>query len=365
MDCPHIPMISYEEFSDHMHSGLSQLHIPLDCSFEITYRCNLRCGHCYCTFDHTKKELEFDQICRIIDELADAGCLWLLLTGGEPLTRPDFLDIYTYAKRKGMVVSLFTNGTLLTPEIADHLAEYRPFSVEITLYGATEDTYEKVTGVRGSFKNCMRGIDLLVERKIPLKLKTTVTTANRHELWQIKKYAKGLGLEFRFDAILNPGYDGSKGPVGLRIPPRHVADLDTQDEDLLRDWKKFCSKYWNLFYPDEIFTCPAGANSCHIDPYGRLQICLMVKKLSYDLLGGTFKQGWSEFIPGLRALKYQHESKCKGCKAIPICDRCAAWSLLENNDLESPVDYLCEIAHARAQAFGMMKKTKEGGGFYA
>src|ERR1035437_1714272 len=95
-------------------------------------------------------ELTYEEHCRILDEVAEAGCLWLLFTGGEIFARKDFLEIYTYAKKQGFLITLFTNGNLITPQIADYLVEWRPFSIEITLYGATRETYEALTGVRGS-----------------------------------------------------------------------------------------------------------------------------------------------------------------------------------------------------------------------
>jgi MoaA/NifB/PqqE/SkfB family radical SAM enzyme len=123
---------------------------------ELTFRCNLQCAHCYCNLplndqDAINKELSTEKVCDILDQIADAGCLWLLLTGGEPLVRRDFLEIYTYAKKKGFMISLFTNGTLLTEKMADYLAEYPPFILEITLYGVTKETYESITGLIKTF----------------------------------------------------------------------------------------------------------------------------------------------------------------------------------------------------------------------
>jgi radical SAM protein with 4Fe4S-binding SPASM domain len=362
MECPNIPLVSYKEFTDHMHGDLAHLHIPLDCSFEITYSCNLKCAHCYCAPDRTKNELGIREIRNIFDEIADAGCLWILITGGEPLVRPDFLEIYDYAKHNGLIITLFTNGTLLTPPIADHFAEYRPFSIEITLYGITEETYEKVTGVTGSFKRCMYGIELLRERKLPLKLKTTVTTANEHEVAAIRKFADKLGVEHRFDAVLSPRYDGTRAPTNIRIQPRRFVEMEIEYKELAEDWERFCKDFWNMPSSDGIFTCYAGKNACHIDPYGNMQVCIMVKEPSYDLRRGTFSRGWSEFIPRILSLKSAGDSKCKSCEVFPICDRCAGWSLLEKGDMESPIEYLCEIAHLRADAFKNAGRTKERGG---
>jgi MoaA/NifB/PqqE/SkfB family radical SAM enzyme len=102
-----------------------------------------------------RTELSYEEHCRILDEIADAGCLWLLYSGGEIFARGDFLEIYTYAKKKGLLITLFTNGTMITPKIADYLLEWRPFSIEVTLYGHTKGTYERLTGIPGSYEKCM------------------------------------------------------------------------------------------------------------------------------------------------------------------------------------------------------------------
>ncbi len=103
-----------------------------------------------------------------------------------------------------MILTIFTNGTLITPQIADYLAEWRPFKMEITLYGATQETYERVTGIPGSYERCRRGIDLLLERKIPLSLKTPVMTLNQHELEQMKALSVQPGGRFPFRPDLEP-----------------------------------------------------------------------------------------------------------------------------------------------------------------
>ena len=127
MNCPNIPELRYSSFSRQFHFKKESEKLPLDCSIEVTDHCNLNCKHCYIKDNSKKGELSFDECCKIIDEIADAGCLWLTFTGGEPFTRKDFLDIYIYAKRRGMLIVIFTNGTLITPEIADKLKEFKPF----------------------------------------------------------------------------------------------------------------------------------------------------------------------------------------------------------------------------------------------
>lgn len=356
MDCSHIPKVSYGEWSKRIHEKVVAKRIPINGSMELTFRCNLRCAHCYCNLplndeEAIERELKTQEIFDILDQLAKAGCLWLLITGGELLVRQDFLDIYTYAKGKGFIITLFSNGTLLTPEVADYLAEWPPFSVEITLYGITKETYETVTRIPGSFERCIKGINLLLERQISLKLKSTVMTSNRHELWQIKNYAEELGVEFRFDPILNPRLDGSKRPCTLRLSPEEVLDLDLADEKRTEEWQKFCEEHWGPARSGRLYICGAGISSFHVDPYGEMTPCVMSRFQSYNLRHGSFNEGWRHCIPQFLTLKPKSNYPCDKCDLISLCDQCPGWAWIENGDPEMPVKYLCTIAHLRAQTF--------------
>lgn len=359
MDCPYIPLISYSEFSEQVHTKVMKERIPINGSIELIFSCNLNCAHCYCNHSLIEKEMSFKEICRVLDEIADAGCLWLLITGGEPLLRDDFLDIYTYAKKKGLIIALFTNGTLLTPGICDYLRKYPPFSIEITLYGITKKTYETITGVPGSFEQCINGIHLLLERNLPLKLKTMITELNKHEIWNMKKYAQGLGIEFRFDPLLNPSLDGSKKPCRLRISPQEVLEFDLADEKRTKGWKEFCEKFPQPLVTDLLYVCSAGRSSFHVDPYGNLSICIISRSASYNLKAGTFREGWYEFFPKVLSRKQTGRFECKECDLRDLCNRCPGWSELETGNSEMPVEYLCRIAHLRAKAFGFGRYKTE------
>ncbi len=216
---------AYSELTGFVHQKFQGKRAPLEVSIEVTRRCPLECLHCYNNLplsDHAarSRELSFEEHCRLLDELVDAGCLWLLYTGGEIFARRDFLEIYTEAKKRGFLITLFTNGTMINERIADYLAEYRPFAIEITLYGATRETYEALTQVPGSYDRCMRGIRLLLERNLPLKLKTVPTTVNRHEIFEMKRLAEEeFGVEFKFDSAINPRIDCSQSPLAVRLTP--------------------------------------------------------------------------------------------------------------------------------------------------
>ena len=358
MDCPHIPELGYGEFSRRLHEKVTGGRVPIGGSVELTFRCNLRCRHCYLGRFRDgipgRHELSREEWHALFDQIADEGCLWLLLTGGEPLTRPDFLDLYMYAKRKGLLLTLFTNGTLLTPRLADSLAEWRPFAVEITLYGRTQATYERVTGVPGSHARCMRGIGLLVERGIPLRLKAMLLTLNQHELWDMQAYAEGLGVQFRFDPLLNAGLGGDAAPTRLRLSPPEAVQFDLADARRMESWREFCERFVGLPARSEyLYACGAGQNSFHVDAYGRLSICIMSRQPDYDLRGVTFRRGWYEFIGNVRQQKRTADSRCAHCRLLPLCGQCPGWAQLEHGDQEKLVEYLCQVAHLRAEALGL------------
>lgn len=358
--------LRYSDFSFGLHQKVNGRRASISGAIELTKRCPLKCVHCYNNLplgdqEALLNELTYDEHCRILDEITEAGCLWLLYTGGEIFARKDFLDIYTYAKKKGLLITLFTNGILITPEIADYLAEWRPFSIEITFYGRTKETYEKVTGVKGSYERCMRGIHLLMERGLPLNLKTMAITINKHELWEMKRFAEEeLGLGFRFDAMINPRIDHSQSPLAVRLSPQDVVALDLQDPKRMTEWGSFCERFHGpVHFPEygvELYQCGGGINSFAIDPYGMLRICVLSNGAAYDLRRGSFREGWEGFIFNLRQKKITRHTKCVNCDMKAMCGMCPANGELENSDAEEPVDFLCQVAHLRAKAIGITIK---------
>jgi radical SAM protein with 4Fe4S-binding SPASM domain len=364
MPYPEIPTFDSTQYFDLFNRKINTQRIPVEGSMELTFRCNLRCVHCYCNLpphdeDAIQQELRTDEVLNILDQVAEAGCLWLLFTGGEPLLRKDFNEIYTYAKKKGFIITLFTNGTRVTPEIADFLKAWPPHSVEITLYGATQETYEEITRVPRSYKRCLRGIDLLLEKGIPLSLKTMAMTLNEGELAHMKAFAEERGLKFRFDPMLNPRLDGTKGPCEFRLPPEKVIQLDLEYEERSNEWREFCKKFIAPFSSEYLFNCGAGISTYHIDPYGKMSACQMARFRSHDLRKAAFTEVWEDHTPTTLKLKPQGDYPCGRCELISLCGQCPGWAWLEKNDLEKPVEYLCRIAHLRADAFQGKTITRE------
>jgi radical SAM protein with 4Fe4S-binding SPASM domain len=366
MECPHIPELSYGELGEQILAKIGDRRVPVSGCIELTERCNLRCVHCYINQPAANKgrrssELTYGQWCDILDQLAEEGCLWLLITGGEALLRADFLDIYAYAKRKGFLITLFTNGTLLTPEIVDYLCHWPPVLVDVTLYGITQETYERVTGVAGSYRRCMRGIELLRQRGLPLGLKSVVMTINRHEYVDLREWARGQSCtEFRHDAVIRPRPDSAKDPRGLRLDPSEVVELDLIERDAWDEWLSSHQHVFAILDSGHLYNCGAGVRSFNVDPYGRLSLCNQARSPSYSLLEGSFAEGWHDFLSRVRNQKATRDFECRHCRLAPLCGRCPTFARLENGHPETPVEYICKIAHLRAEAFGLSELLTVG-----
>jgi len=355
-------LTGYAEFSRTIHQHYSGHRVALEASIEVTRRCPLECLHCYNNLPMGDREARNNELTtgehfRLLDQIAELGCFWLLYTGGEIFARKDFLEIYTYAKKKGFLITLFTNGILINEPIADYLADWPPFAIEITLYGRTKQTYEALTGIPGSYERCLRGIQLLRDRGLPLKLKTVPTTINKHEVVAMKQFAEEeLHLEFKFDSMLNPRIDCSQSPLAVRLSPEEVVALDLHSPRMAAEYKQLAQREAGCHStPDggaTVYTCGGGMKSFAIDPYGRMSVCVLSHREMYDTRSGSVREGWEQFLSEVRNRERKTPSKCTQCHIASLCSSCPATAELETGDPESAVEFLCEVAHLRALAVG-------------
>lgn len=334
--------------------------LPVEGVLEPTFRCNLRCVHCYVNqpagaADEQAREVPTARLLSVIDEIADAGCLNLLMTGGEVLLRSDFEALYLHALARGLLVTVFTNGTLVTDRVADLFDRHRPLLVEVSLYGMTRETYERVTAVPGSFDRCLAGIRRLVDRGVPLKLKTMALAWNAHEVGAMQAFADELGVAFRYDGLLNARVDcGASRHGDVQMPPRELLALELEDpvqraklESSAEDVRALSGR--DLAF-EQVYTCGAGQVSFTIDPYGRMQMCQLSRKAAFDLAHESFATIWGERFGALRARSWQTASACRTCNLQPLCGSCPGAAELESGDIEAQVPHFCEIAHLRAHA---------------
>lgn len=340
----------YGSFSERFHHLAQSQRIPVNGTFEVTMRCNMRCKHCYIPMGERARnnapELTLREYDRIFGEIADEGCLWILLTGGEPFLRPDFLSIYDNAKRHGFLPTIFTNGTLLNKRIIDHLDEFRPFNIEISLYGATQETYENLTGIPGSFAKCIQAIELILERGLPLKLKSVLLTLNQDELQKMKLLSESYGKEFYFDPVINPGLKGDLSPTQYRLRPEEIVDIQAQDSRIKKAWSEIIRlSNTSVNHDKHMYLCGAGRTGFHLDAHGKLSICMSSREPGFDLRKGTFHEAWHEFIPKIINQQFDRPFECQGCELRTLCMQCPALAVNENGDAAKPVRFLCELAH--------------------
>jgi radical SAM protein with 4Fe4S-binding SPASM domain len=364
---PYLSSIPLPEFS--IWEKIKNKRSLLSFDLEITARCNNNCRHCYINLPANQKntkqrELSCEEIKEIAAEAVSMGALWCLITGGEPLLRPDFEKIYLTLKRLGLLVSVFTNATLITKEHIELFRRYPPRDIEVTIYGVTEMTYERVTRKPGSFDAFMRGLDRLLKSGTKVRLKAMALRSNLDKLPQIARFCRQHTKDyFRFDPFLHLRYDRNpeknKQIIKERLSPAEITALERSDPERFDSLKKGCDK---LILPEfshincnHLFYCGAGNGGFALSYDGRFRLCssLWHPDSVYDLKKGSLTDAWRNFIPRVREMRSDRKEfieKCRGCPLVNLCMWCPAHAYLETGEMDAPVEYFCEVAHARANA---------------
>jgi radical SAM protein with 4Fe4S-binding SPASM domain len=306
-----------------------------------------------------QNELSTEKIKRILDEITEAGCLNLLITGGEPLIRKDFTEIYRHTKSKGLLITIFSNGTLITDKILDLFDDLPPKTIEISIYGATAKTYERITGIKGSYERCISGIEKLLEHGLNLRLKTILMTINSHELAMMDQMAKDYRVPFRFDAALFPRFNGDSFPLGLRVSPDEVVDKEFSQKTRRDEWQKFYERYKDLPISDAKYQCGAGLTYFHIDACGNLQPCLMSIEHQVSLKGISFSDGWNGETPEVRNEKLVPGHMCIDCSKRVLCGYCPPLFQLETNSDQEISDYMCSMGQLRYERLQSMSGRRK------
>jgi radical SAM protein with 4Fe4S-binding SPASM domain len=349
--------------------------IPFSFSLEVTARCNNNCRHCYLNLPAgdrkaAGKELTCDEISAIADQAVNLGSLWCLITGGEPLLRDDFFDIYKTLKSKGLLVSVFTNACLMTDDHINLFRQYPPRDIEVTVYGVTKETYENVSRRPGSYAAFRRGLDLLIEGGIKVSLKAMALQSTMHELPEIARFCRKYTSDFRFDPLLHLRFDRDKQRnaeiMAERLSPTEIVALEQADSDRAEALVKGCGDLINPEYEhiisDNLFYCGAGNASFDVtyDGYFRLCSSLSHPDCIYDLRKGTLAEAWNIFTPSIRAMRSADREfleKCRKCPIINLCLWCPAHAYLESGRMDTWCSYFCEVAHARANAIEKRVRT--------
>jgi radical SAM protein with 4Fe4S-binding SPASM domain len=343
--------------------------VPLSFDLEITARCNNACRHCYINLpagdlEARRKELSLAEINDIADQAVGLGALWCLISGGEPLLRDDFADIYISLKQKGLLVSVFTNACLVTEEHVALFTKYPPRDLEVTVYGITPDTYERVTQRPGSYIAFRRGLDLLLKNELKVRLKAMALRSNVSELPAIAAFCRENTIDyFRFDPQLHLRYDHNQKRneeiKAERLSPGEIVKIEQGDDERARALEKDCDRLIFSEYEghlcDHLFHCGAGNQNFAVSYDGIFRLCadLWHPDCIYDLRQGKLSQAWDELVPRVRDLRSTNPTfleQCRRCPIINLCLWCPAHAHLECAQMDGWSEYFCQVAHARAEA---------------
>jgi len=343
--------------------------------FDLTARCNQDCRHCYINLPASdaaarEKELTLAEIDRSVTEAVSLGAFGCLISGGEPLLREDFAEVYLLLKRKGLILSVFTNATLIRESHIRLFKAYPPRDIEVTVYGVTKETYENVTRTRGSFKAFMKGLDLLQTSGLKVQLKAMALRSNVHEFAKITEFCQARTTDhFRFDPFLHLRYDGDKARNeeirSERLSPEEIVALERASEGRFRELKKKCGVHVDAGTGAggsvNLFRCGAGLESFSLSSEGLFRLCstLWHPDCVYDLRKGRLLDAWMGLVPEVRrrtSRKKEFLRACPSCPVIKLCPWCPAHAHLESGELDDPVSFFCEIAHARGEALGLDKR---------
>jgi len=342
----------------HKETRLSFPQLPLEGEIDLTYRCNNRCRHCWLWEPQgsslEKNELAFDEIRSIADQARAMGCQRWSISGGEPMLRPDFPEIFDYLTHKSVGYSLNTNGTLITPKIAQQL---RLKGVKmVALYGATAKVYDHITRHPGGFEMAMRGFRYLKEAGTGFTVQLIPMRDNWHQWDEMLALAKKLSPHWRVGApwlwlSQDHSPERNREIAAQRLPSDVVVALDKPDLSYQEWMHQLKPDQEHNFSRDErlFAACIKSRRNFHIDPYGGMSWCGLIKdpSLRYNLRKGTFMEAWEDFIPACAEVVHggpEWVENCGTCELRTDCKICPVYAFLETGLYSARIPYLCEVA---------------------
>lgn len=319
---------------------LQREHVPYTVTWEITHTCNLHCVMCY-NVSRNQPELSTAECLDLLEQMAQAGTLRLTLTGGEILTRRDFFTIAEHARKLGFALYLKTNATLLTAQTADRLAALDPVQVDISLLGASNETFDAVAGSRQTLTRVLRGVQLLQARGLRIKLNTLLLDLNLAERQQMLELATELGV--RYEQVIKISQNDDGTPLAME----HQLTRNQMTQVLLADGGNFVPQP----PAPSSRTCKVGLAACVISPYGEVFPCIELRIAAGSVREQSFADIWRN-APIFRNLRQRHTyanlPECQVCPINAYCEgRCAGLAWKESGDLFAGNTLACTQAQAR------------------
>ena len=337
---------NFNMFQEAMLWHARENHIPYKATFELTPQCSMKCSMCYMRLDPPQmkkqgRELTTAEWIRLGEMAVEAGTVDMLLTGGEPMLRPDFAEIYTAFTEMGFLLRVFTNGTLITPSIMKLLRERPPQGMEITLYGASRETYQKIGGWAEGYDRAFAAVEELRTFLPSLKLKATLVRDNAKDFKALHAFAAERALKIEPNAMPMPAVRGACSTAladRLSIDELFALHEENDMQVLLGKYEAPAEeKRTSLF-------CDAGLNTYCVLWNGDMVACMIddapERPIGRPLEEG-FMQAW-DTLKGFRCNKPLPEP-CKTCKAFAECGCCAVRHRLESGAYDKPATYVCDF----------------------
>lgn len=350
---------------------------------ELTERCNNRCIHCYINQPENdqlaqKAEISSEAIKTVLAQAAGMKCRQVKFTGGEPLLRKDFEEIYLFARELGMNVKILTNARLVSNQLVDCFKKaLQNDPIEISVYGTTAQSYNRAVASHNAFDSFITGINLLRENEIPFILKNCLLFQNDEGTIAYENFCRSFGVNpqkgnYASNLVLRGRLDDeakNKQIINLRWSPELVLSQSIYDkEEYIRDQKEFLSSRLKLF-GSKLFFCGAGKGA-YIDAYGNAQMCVYLRhpKTVYPLINkeegqfcvshmGQLNDAISNFFPTIRDWRSRNPeylNRCGVCFIRGFCEQCPGKSWMEHGVLDKPVEYICQVTHMQAVFFGLL-----------
>ena len=342
---------------------------PISGTFELTPRCNFDCKMCYVHLSKGQqlslgKELSADQWLAIGEDAVKNGMLILLLTGGEPLLRPDFREIFLGLKKMGVMISINTNGSLIDDDYISFFRENPPYKLNISLYGASQETYERLCGNASGFDKTVHALKKLKENDIMTKINLSLTQYNCDDVEGIFAIGDEIGMHVQAASYMFPPLRRSHDLIGYgdRFSPREAAEmkiklniLRSSEEKFMERCKSICDGVRVIdeddecldvptleeVTPSEHIRCRAGGCTFWLTWDGRMLPCGMMERPAASVLELGFAEAWKRTNEETK--KIFMPPKCTSCDKRFACDVCSASVYCETGDFcgEAP-KYICE-----------------------
>ncbi|MGP1436145.1 MAG: radical SAM protein [Phocaeicola sp.] len=340
-----------------------QDRIPITANFELTPTCTLNCDMC---FIHTTKSIvkklgglrSVDEWLDLAEQLKEMGTLFILLTGGEPMLYPGFKELYIALRKMGFILTLNSNGTLIDEETIKIFAELQPRRMNITLYGTSSETYERLCHNVDGYQKTMKGLRLLKQYHIDTKINVSVVEKNKGDYKSILATAKELGMPVVVNSYMSPctrkECRGLRDIRYERMCPKEAAAADIEyykykyGEEFSEFVKGTLYRIDNGPYQREGqgLDCRAGKSSCWINWRHIMTPCVAMESPAADIKGSTIAECWKKITTACDALP-KHE-ECAGCKIRSICDVCFEEANEEKRAFGN-LNYLCEMTHHKKE----------------